>query len=379
MKFDFLIVGAGYSGAVIAERLASQFDKKTLVVDKRNHIAGNAYDYYDDHGILVHKYGPHLFHTKMKKVWDYLSQFTDWHYYTHHVKAVIEGKAVPLPFNFNTIYELFSPTQAKRFEELLVDRYGIGTKIPILKLRESDNKELEYLAEYVYKHIFLNYNLKQWGLKPEELDHSVSGRVPVYLSRDNRYFQDNWQAVPKHGYTKMFERILNHKNIKLMLNTDYKEIIDSVKFDKIVFTGPIDEYFDYSEGELPYRSLKFKMENHSYSRNDKTYQEVAQMNYPNNHDYTRITEFKHITGQQAPSSTIAYEYSQPYIIGENEPYYPIPKQDNNDRYLKYVELSKKEKHVYFTGRLAQYRYYNMDETVGVALKVFEKDISKDII
>jgi UDP-galactopyranose mutase len=292
---------------------------------------------------------------------------------------VIEGKAVPLPFNFNTIYELFSPTQAKRFEELLVDRYGIGTKIPILKLRESDNKELEYLAEYVYKHIFLNYNLKQWGLKPEELDHSVSGRVPVYLSRDNRYFQDNWQAVPKHGYTKMFERILNHKNIKLMLNTDYKEIIDSVKFDKIVFTGPIDEYFDYSEGELPYRSLKFKMENHSYSRNDKTYQEVAQMNYPNNHDYTRITEFKHITGQQAPSSTIAYEYSQPYIIGENEPYYPIPKQDNNDRYLKYVELSKKEKHVYFTGRLAQYRYYNMDETVGVALKVFEKDISKDII
>jgi UDP-galactopyranose mutase len=379
LKFDFLIVGAGYSGAVIAERLASQFDKKTLVVDKRNHIAGNAYDYYDDHGILVHKYGPHLFHTKMKKVWDYLSQFTDWHYYTHHVKAVIEGKAVPLPFNFNTIYELFSPTQAKRFEELLVDRYGIGTKIPILKLRESDNKELEYLAEYVYKHIFLNYNLKQWGLKPEELDHSVSGRVPVYLSRDNRYFQDNWQAVPKHGYTKMFERILNHKNIKLMLNTDYKEIIDSVKFDKIVFTGPIDEYFDYSEGELPYRSLKFKMENHSYSRNDKTYQEVAQMNYPNNHDYTRITEFKHITGQQAPSSTIAYEYSQPYIIGENEPYYPIPKQDNNDRYLKYVELSKKEKHVYFTGRLAQYRYYNMDETVGVALKVFEKDISKDII
>lgn len=377
MKFDYLIVGAGYSGAVIAERVASQLGKKCLVVDKRQQIAGNAYDYYDEHGILVHKYGPHLFHTKMKKVWDYLSRFTDWHYYTHHVLAVIEGRKVPIPFNFNTIEQLFPAGQARKYEDALIDRYGMGTKIPILKLRQSDNPDLEYLAEYIYKNVFLNYNLKQWGLKPEELDPSVSGRVPVYLSRDDRYFQDNWQAVPSRGYTEMFRNILDHPNIKVMLNTDYKEIIEDVKIDKLVFTGPIDEYFDYSHGQLPYRSLRFEFDNKPMRDTESLFQERAQVNYPNSNDYTRITEFRHITGQKALSTTIAYEYSEAYEIGKNDPYYPIPKDENHEMFAKYKAESEKLNSVYFTGRLANYKYFNMDETVGVALQLFEKHISKD--
>ncbi|GAB5466173.1 MAG: UDP-galactopyranose mutase [Candidatus Kapaibacteriales bacterium] len=375
MKFDYLIVGAGYSGAVIAERIASQLNKKVLIVEKRNHIAGNAYDYYDENGILVHKYGPHIFHTKMKKVWDYLSRFTDWRYYEHRVLGLIEGKEVPIPFNFNSLYSLFPTKQAERLETELLERYGFGTKVPILKLRQSGSERLNELAEYIYKYIFLNYNLKQWGLRPEELDPSVSGRVPVYLSRDNRYFQDNWQAIPKHGYTAMFENILAHPNIKVLLKTDYKDIIEDIKFDKLIFTGPIDEYFGYSEGKLPYRSLRFELKNVSMPDPYSLLQKTAQLNSPNSNDYTRTTEFRHLTGQKALFSTIAYEYSQPYIIGENDPYYPIPKDENQQLFDKYKSMAESLDSVIFAGRLANYKYYNMDETTGVALQTFEKKIA----
>lgn len=372
MKFDYLIVGAGYAGSVLAERIASQLDKKVLIIDKRSHIAGNAYDYFDDYGVLVHKFGPHIFHTSSKKVFDYLSNFTNWNNYNHHVKAVVEGKKVPVPFNLNSIYELFSPKYAEKLENKLLEKFGFGLKIPILKMKEVEDKDLKFLADYIYKNIFYGYTVKQWNLKPEELDFSVTSRIPVYISRDNRYFQDTYQGLPKFGYTEMFKKILEHKNIHILLQTDYKMILDYIKFDKMIFTGPLDSYFDYIHGELPYRSLSFDLQNFKTS----AYQEAGQINYPNNYDYTRITEFKFLTMQKHNSTTVAFEYPEQYINGQNEPYYPIPMEANNELYEKYKkEALKLEGTVYFAGRLADYKYYNMDQTVGVALQLFEKKIA----
>lgn len=372
MKFDYLIVGAGFTGCVLAERLSSQLGKRSLIVEKRNHIAGNAYDYYDEQGVQVHKYGPHIFHTSSKKVWDYLSKFTEWNNYIHHVNAVIEGKNVPIPFNFNSIYQLFPEKFAAKLETKLLEKYNYGLKIPILKLKETSDPELKFLAEYIYKNVFLGYTTKQWGLKPEELDKNVTGRVPVYLSRDNRYFQDTYQGIPKFGYTEMFQRIINRKDIHILLNTDYKDIIEDFKFDKLIYTGPIDYYFDYMFGELPYRSLRFDLK----SYDTEEYQKVAQMNFPNNHDYTRITEFKHISQQKCSWTTVAFEYPQSHINGETEPYYPIPREDNHEVFLKYRHEADKLQNVFFSGRLANYKYYNMDQTVGVALQLFEKEIAE---
>lgn len=372
MKFDYLIVGAGFTGCVLAERLSSQLGKRSLIVEKRNHIAGNAYDYYDEQGVQVHKYGPHIFHTSSKKVWDYLSKFTEWNNYIHHVNAVIEGKNVPIPFNFNSIYQLFPEKFAAKLETKLLEKYNYGLKIPILKLKETSDPELKFLAEYIYKNVFLGYTTKQWGLKPEELDKNVTGRVPVYLSRDNRYFQDTYQGIPKFGYTEMFQRIINRKDIHILLNTDYKDIIEDFKFDKLIYTGPIDYYFDYMFGELPYRSLRFDLK----SYDTEEYQKVAQMNFPNNHDYTRITEFKHISQQKCSWTAVAFEYPQSHINGETEPYYPIPREDNHEVFLKYRHEADKLQNVFFSGRLANYKYYNMDQTVGVALQLFEKEIAE---
>ncbi|GAB1370872.1 UDP-galactopyranose mutase [Candidatus Kapaibacterium sp.] len=372
MKFDYLIVGAGYAGAILAERIASQLDKKVIIVEKRNHIAGNAFDYYDENGVLVHKYGPHIFHTSSKKVYDYLSDFTKWNTYVHHVKAVVEGKPVPIPFNLNSVYELFPKNFAEKLESKLIEKYGFGLKIPILKLKEVDDSDLKFLAEYIYKNVFYGYTLKQWALKPEELDFNVTSRVPVYISRDNRYFQDTYQQIPAYGYTAMFEKILNHKNIRILLNTDYREAIEYIKFDKMIYTGPLDYYFDYIYGQLPYRSLRFEFENFNQSQ----FQEVGQMNYPNNYDYTRITEFKYLTMQKSINTTVAFEYPQEYIPGINEPYYPIPRDINNELFSKYkAEAEKLDGSVFFVGRLADYKYYNMDQIAGVALQLFEKKIA----
>jgi UDP-galactopyranose mutase len=375
MKVDWLIVGAGFTGLVLAERIASQLDKTVLVVEQRDHIGGNAYDHYDDNGILVHRYGPHLFHTNSEKVWRYLSQFTEWHPYEHRVLAQVDGKKVPVPFNLNSLYAVFAPGHASKLEELLRKHYGLGSKVPILKLRREASGELHSLAEYIYEKIFYGYNLKQWGLTPEELGPGVTGRVPVNVSRDNRYFQDRFQAIPKHGYTRMLQRMANHPNIKILLDTAYREIAGEVKFDGMIYTGLIDEFFDYVFGELPYRSLRFEFEYHAVAK----YQEVAQVNYPDEQPYTRISEYKHITGQRAHGTTVSIEYPLAYRREQNLPYYPVPREENRKRYNLYLsEAESLDQRVVFAGRLADYKYYNMDQAVARALGVFEKQVAGDM-
>jgi UDP-galactopyranose mutase len=375
VKFDWLIVGAGFSGCVIAERIASQLGERVLIVENRDHIGGNAYDYFDENGILVHKYGPHLFHTNSKKVWEYLSRFTEWTPYYHRVLAVVEGKKVPVPFNLNSINALYPTCHSAKLEELLLNNYNFGDKIPVLKMIEHANQDISTLGNYIYRNVFLGYTVKQWDLKPEELDSTVTGRVPFSLSRDDRYFKDKYQALPKHGYTNMFKRILKHNGIKVLLNTDYKEVFKEIDFKRMVFTGPIDSFFDFNHGALPYRSLTFDFQFHE----EGDYQEVGQINYPNEFDFTRITEYKKITGQCVKGTTIAIEYPKAYKAGVNEPYYPIPKKENNKIYALYQQEAQRLKDkVIFAGRLAEYKYYNMDQVVARALHLFETEITPSV-
>ena len=377
--FDYIIIGAGFAGSVLAERIANDQGKKVLILEQRNHIGGNAFDSYDENGILIHNYGPHLFHTKVKKVWDYLSNFTDWNIYHHKVLGVIDGKRVPIPFNLNTISQLFPEKLATRLEEKLINQFGYNKKVPILKLIEVEDTDLKFLADFIYEKVFLGYTTKQWGIKPEELDSSVTGRVPVYISRDDRYFQDPYQGMPKEGYTKMFEKMLDNKNIKILLNTDYKEVVD---FDfetgnvnlfnqpftgKIIYSGPVDYFFDYKYGNLPYRSLNFQFENH----NMENFQEVGTVNFPNDYNFTRITEFKTITGQKSNTTTTVKEFSQEYIPEENVPYYPIKNDDNFAIYQQYRKETRKYSDLFFVGRLAEYQYYDMDMVVAKALKIYK--------
>jgi UDP-galactopyranose mutase len=374
MKFDWLIVGAGFTGSVLAERIASQLGQTVLIVEQRNHIGGNAYDYYDDQGVLVHQYGPHIFHTNSQYLWDYLARFTEWRSYYHRVLAVIDGKQVPVPFNLNSLYALFPPRYADRLVEQLVEQYGFNVKVPILKIRDSAHSdELKWLAEYIYEKVFLHYTLKQWGFKPEELSPSVTARVPIFIGSDDRYFQDKFQGLPKSGYTKLFQRLLSHPNIKVLLNTSYQEVAEMFPSQRMIVTGPIDEFFEYIHGELPYRSLEFKF---IYTDQDP-FQAVGAVNYPNEYAYTRTTEFKHLTGQRVYGSTYIEEYPQLYCRGENLRYYPIPKDEFRALYKKYeAEAEKLQGRVWFAGRLADYQYYNMDQAVARALSLFEKVIGK---
>lgn len=373
MQVDWLIVGAGFTGATLAERIATQLNQKVLLVDKRNHIGGNAYDEYNEHGILCHRYGPHIFHTNSKKVWDYLSQFTEWRPYYHQVLAQIEGQLTPVPFNLNSLYALFPPRQAGRLEELLLKQYGFGMKVPILKMQESDNGDLAELANYIYRNVFHNYTLKQWELEPKELDPSVTGRVPVFISRDNRYFQDTYQAMPQLGYTEMFRRMLSHPNIHILLQTDYWQVISSLRFNRMIYTGPIDSYFEFMHRPLPYRSLRFSF----VTKDAEMHQPVGTVNYPNEYDFTRITEQKYLSGQRNDSkTTLVYEYPQTHRHGETEPYYPIPQTPNREHYEKYMaEAAKLNGTVLFAGRLADYKYYNMDQACARALRVFETEVT----
>ena len=364
-----LVVGAGLSGSIVARKMAEELDEKVLVIDRRQNIAGNIFDYkYLDTGITVHKYGPHIFHTNNKTVWDYLSRFTDWYYYVFEPKVVIDGKAVTLPFNLTTLSEVFTPDIAQKYENKLIEKYGFGVKIPILELKNTDDEDLKFLAEYVYKNVFEGYTVKQWGLKPEEIDPEVTARVPIFISRDNRYFQDKYQAIPSLGYTKMVEKILQHPNIEVKLNTDWKDAKGNFK--RIIYTGAIDEFFDYKYGELPYRSLEFdyRIENIEY------YQKSAMTNYPNNYDFTRITEHKYFLNEKCDRTVITLEYPQAFVNGKNERYYPISNHDNIKLYNKYKEEADKINNLYLVGRLAEYKYYNMDTAVERALKVFEEEI-----
>lgn len=362
MKYDYLIVGAGLAGCTIAERCASQANKKVLIVDKRSHIAGNCYDYYNEDGILIHQYGPHIFHTVKKEVWDYLSQFTEWRHYHHRVLAYVDGMYLPIPINLNTINFLYGLN-------LTLDELEDFLAKARKKTKNSNSAELVIgqVGEDLYEKFFKGYSTKQWGMDPSRLDPSVCGRVSVRKSRDDRYFTDPYQGLPRRGYTEMVKNMISHPNIGILLKTDYREIVDSIRFDRLVYTGPIDYFFDYMHGKLPYRSLWFRFE----TLEMETFQPVAQVNYPNDYDFTRITEFKHLTGQDHRRTTIAYEYP----TGDGDPYYPIIAPENIEVYKRYEKEARKLKSVYFVGRLAEYKYYNMDVVVASALETAAKLLS----
>lgn len=368
-SYDWIVVGAGISGATIAWNIASELKKSVLVIEQRAHIAGNLYDEYNTYGVLEHKYGPHIFHTNDQVVWDFLHRFTEWNRYTHYVEAMIDGQQVPIPFNLNSIDQLFSSDLAGRFKEKLIRAYGFGSSVPIMKMMNSSDKDVRCLADYVYKKVFEGYTTKQWGVRPQGLSPTVTARVPIRISRDNRYFQDIHQGIPKAGYTAMIHKMLSHQNIDVMLKTSWRDIRGSRNGRRIVFTGAIDEFFEFKHGELPYRSLRFK----PVTLHKPKHQTVATINFPNEHDYTRITEFTHLSGQDLEFTTLLFEFPQRYISGKTIPCYPIPAESNQEMFLKYAREAKGlAEDVFFTGRLADYAYYDMDRAVAAALEKFRE-------
>jgi UDP-galactopyranose mutase len=358
--FDYLVVGAGFAGATIAERLAAHAGKTVLICDKRPHIGGNAYDHYDEAGILVHKYGPHIFHTNSRDVYDYLSCFTDWRPYQHRVLACVDGQLLPIPINLDTVNRMYG-TNYTSFE---LEQFFTSIAEPVAHIKTSEDVIVSKVGRELYEKFFRNYTRKQWGLDPSELDASVTARVPVRTNRDDRYFTDTYQVMPLRGYTAMFQRMLSHPNIKILLNADYREIRRVIPHEQVVFTGPIDEYFDYRFGRLPYRSLEFQFE----TRNVSVAQPGAVVNYPNENAYTRVTEFKYLTGQEHPKTTLVYEYAR----ADGDPYYPVPRPENAALYKKYQELAEATTGVRFLGRLGTYKYYNMDQVVAQALSLYAK-------
>jgi UDP-galactopyranose mutase len=360
--FDYLIVGAGFAGSVLAERLAADAGKKVLVVDRRPHIAGNAYDEYNDDGILVHRYGPHIFHTNSREVWEYLSRFTPWRPYEHRVRASVDGMLLPIPINLDTINQLYGLS----LTSLQVEDFFRSVAEPKDVVRTSEDAVVGRVGRDLYDKFFRNYTRKQWGMDASELDAAVAARVPARTSRDDRYFTDTYQAMPLHGYTRMFANLLSHPNIKVMLNTDYREVEGLIPYREVVFTGPVDEYFNFRYGKLPYRSLQFKHE----TVGRETFQSAPVVNYPNEHPYTRVTEFKYLTGQEHPKTSVVYEYP----CDDGDPYYPVPRPENAELYRKYRALAEETEGVWFVGRLATYKYYNMDQVVAQALSTYRKII-----
>jgi len=363
--FDWLIVGAGFAGSVLAERLASQRDERVLLIDRRPHMGGNAYDRYDDAGVLMHQYGPHIFHTNSEAVFEYLSQFTRWRPYEHRVLAEVDGMLVPIPINLDTVNRLYglnldSDQLAQWFASRAEHRDEIKT---------SEDVVVSTVGRELYEKFFRGYTKKQWGVEPSELDKSVTARVPTRLNRDDRYFSDQFQFMPLHGYTRMFERMLDHPNISVMLQTDFEELRNEVFYRRLIFTGPIDEYFNFRFGKLPYRSLRFE----HVTLDEARHQPVAVVNYPQTQAYTRVTEYKHLTGQEHPKTSLTYEFP----TDEGDPYYPVPRTENAEIYKRYEKLAIAQQNVWFVGRLATYRYYNMDQVVGQALATFRR-IDKEI-
>jgi UDP-galactopyranose mutase len=363
-RYDYLIVGAGFAGSVLAERLASQHGARVLLIDRRDHVGGNAYDEPNEAGILYHKYGPHIFHTNSEQVVDYLSQFTEWRPYEHRVRAVVRDKLVPIPINRTTLNALFD-LDLKTDEEAA--EYLASRAEPVEEIRTSEDVVINAVGQELYELFFRGYTRKQWGLDPSELDKQVTSRIPTRTNTDDRYFSDTFQAMPLHGYTKMFKRMVDHPLIDVRTGVDFAELRPHAHdiAEHIIYTGPIDEYFDFRFGKLPYRSLKFDHQ----TLDKEWHQPVAVVNYPDEQvPYTRISEYKHLTGQEAPVTTITYEYPS----AEGDPYYPIPRPENQELFKKYEALADATDNVTFVGRLATYRYYNMDQIVGQALATFRR-------
>ena len=381
-KYDIWIAGAGYAGAVSARALAEK-GKKVLVLERRDHIGGNAYDCLDGHGVLIHKYGPHIFHTNNRAVFDFLSLFTEWRRYQHRVIANVprdnpevvpahkktDGRFFfPVPFNLDSLKNAFGEREGGRLGEKLLAAYPAQSQVTILELRQNPDPEVAAIADYVYEHVFVHYTMKQWGQKPEEIDPSTTARVPVRLSRDDRYFQDAYQGMPLEGYTKMFERMLDHPNIEVRLGVDARPILKEAG-GPVIYTGQVDELFGFQFGPLPYRTLDFRFE----TLPQDAFQTHGTVNYTVDQDFTRITEFKHLTGQELPGvTTIVKEYSRPYTGDPGEiPYYAIINPENNALYAKYKAEADKKPNLYLLGRLAEYKYYNMDAIAARALELAE--------
>ena len=380
MNYDSIVIGSGVAGSVIARSLADQ-GKKVLVLEKRHHIGGNCYDEFDEHGVLIHTYGPHIFHTSKKHVFDYLSRFTKWYEFGHQVVANIHGTLMPIPFNLNTLHMVYDQEKADELEAKLIATFGKESRVPILKLRESNDPDIQEIAEYVYQNVFLKYTMKQWGQTPEEIDPAVTGRVPVLVSYDNRYFQEPYQGMPLNGFTEMFENMLDHENITIKLNSDAKALMQidvenrRIYFENnlftgdVIYTGALDELFDCRFGRLPYRSLNFTFEH--YPQDD--FQGHSVVNYTVSEDYTRITEFKYLTGQHISGTTIMKEYPFAYSGKEGEiPYYAIANDENHALYHKYANLVQNIPNFHLLGRLAEYKYYNIDAMCEKALELAEK-------
>ncbi|MBY0502791.1 MAG: UDP-galactopyranose mutase [Bryobacteraceae bacterium] len=357
--FDYLVVGAGFAGATFAAQMA-RLGKSVVVVERRSHIGGNAYDYYDGAGVLVHRYGPHIFHTNSEDVFDFLSQFTEWRDYEHRVLASVGGHLVPIPINLDTVNTLHGLSLA----EGELEGYLASISEPRPSIRTSEDVIVSRVGRDLYEKMFQTYTRKQWGLDPSQLDASVAARIPVRFNRDDRYFSDAYQKMPLHGYTHMFENMLDHPLITLILSTDYRDVIRELAYADLIYSGPVDEYFNCRYGKLPYRSLRFKHE----SVAQEQFQSAPVINYPNEHNYTRITEFKYLTGQIHPKTSIVYEYP----CDDGDPYYPVPRTENALLYKQYEALADVTPQVHFIGRLATYRYYNMDQVVAQALQLCAK-------
>ena len=365
---EILVVGAGISGAVISNLYSSDTDAGITVIERRDHIAGNCYDYRDKNGIRIHKYGSHIFHTSDEDIWKYLSQFTGFNDYIHKVVAVIDGKEVHLPFNLTSIHTAFPEPLASKLEQKLLSKFQYGTKIPIKDFMEQDDEDLRFLAQYIYDNVFLHYTEKQWGKDPSQIDGAVTARVPVYLSRDDRYFQNTYQGIPLEGYTAMIRKMLDRPNITVKLNTDAKGY-DFSQYNEVFFTGAIDELMDCQLGQLPYRSVHFELETYDMEH----YQSGAAVNYPNNYDFTRIHEYKYYLNDKSPKTVIAKEYSEDFVPGKNDRYYPVPSDENTELYNRYLELAKeKYPNMHVLGRLGDYRYYDMDKAVKRALDLYRE-------
>ncbi len=364
MTYDYLIVGAGFAGAVLAERLASQRGASCLVIDRRAHLGGNAHDFTDQAGVLIHAYGPHYFRTNSPRIVEYLSQFTDWHPVEYRVLAWTHGRYWPFPINLNTFEQLIGRTSTPEEMQRTLDQW----RVPIAQPQNSEEAVVSQVGRRLYEMFFQNYTRKQWRRDPCDLDASVCGRIPVRTNRDDRFVTDSFQALPAQGYTALFAKMLAHPRIDVRLQTDFREARTQVRYRHLIYTGPIDAYFDHCFGPLPYRSLRFEPETFT---DREFFQPAMQVNYPNDHDFTRIVEIKHATGQRIAATTIVREYPEDYVVGR-EPYYPIPAPDTRALYARYAERAAVEKGVTFVGRLATYRYYNMDQVVGMALAEFER-------